>query len=714
MTFQLTISPEGIGELKFDLANEKVNKFSLPVLAELERALDEAKNNTSIKVLKFTSGKENSFIAGADLHSFEPVFNEPEKAKEIILTGHRIFNKLAALPFPTVAVINGACLGGGCEFALSCTYRVVTDNPKTQIGLPEVNLGIYPGWGGTQRLPRLIGLSEGLNLILTGKILSAYQAWKLHLADALIPGAFQEEKVRDFIAEILTKEGSKKVIQRRKFKPLMQKLLDNNPIGRALVYSQAEKKVLEKTKGHYPAPLIALKLIKESYDLPLEKGLQKEAETFFANIPQGFTQAKDFISLFFTGEALKKETGAPTGTKTLPINYAAVIGAGTMGAGIAWLLSSHGIITRLKDVSWEIVGKGIGTIHALYKKGLKAKKITSSEADRSFQLVSGAIDNTGFQHAGLVIEAATENLELKKRIFQEIESVVKDSAIIATNTSSLSINEMAESFKHPERFIGMHFFNPVPKMPLVEIVPGTRTSPEVTATAMDFCRKLGKTPLLIKDCPGFLVNRIFLTGANEIMLMLEEGYSIEELNKASLDFGMPMGSLELADEVGLDVMYKVSEVLEKGYGERMHPAKIVELMVKNGFKGKKGGKGFYIYQGTSRTRNPAVENLLQSVGRQTGAHPQEDILPRFLYVMINEAARCLEEGIITRPDFLDMALIMGIGFPPYQGGLLRYADRIGTANVVKTLERLESKQGMRFIPCKLLQKMANENGTFYQ
>lgn len=304
--FTLTVSPEGVGELKFDLPNEKVNKFTFSVLKELESALDAAAKNPSIKVLKLTSGKD-VFVAGADLHSFEPAFVDPELVKPIILTGHDVFNKLAALPFPTIAVINGACLGGGCEYALSCTYRVVTDNPKTMIGLPEVNLGIYPGWGGTQRLPRLIGLSESLNIILAGKVIPAYKAWKLHLADALIPYEFMEDKVRDFVADVLTKDGKKKILNKRNEKSFFQKLLDNNPLGRSIVFKQAEKQLLAKTKGRYPAPEIALKLIKESYDLPLDKGLQKEADTFMENVPQGFLQAPDLISIFFTSEALKKK-----------------------------------------------------------------------------------------------------------------------------------------------------------------------------------------------------------------------------------------------------------------------------------------------------------------------------------------------------------------------------------------------------------------------
>lgn len=711
--FKTTVSPDGIAELKFDLQGEKVNKFSVPVLEEMECEIDALAKNKDIKLLKITSGKEGVFIAGADLHSFEPAFVHLAHAEMIIHTGHRVFDKIQALPFPTVAIIHGACLGGGLECALSCTYRLVSDHPKTQLGLPEVSLGIFPGWGGTQRMPRLIGLAEGLGMILAGKIVPAMKAYKMRLADGIVPWEFLKDKSDEFVKKILDRKERKAIDARRDGKSFTRFLLESNPLGRALVFRQAEKAVMEKTKGRYPAPLIALDVIKNTSTLTLKEGLRKEAETFIANIPDGFMQAKDLISLFFTQEALKKETGAPAGTKTKEIKSAAVIGAGTMGAGIAWLLADHNIFTRLKDISWELVGKGLGTAIALFQKGVKAKKVTCTEFERRMQLLSGCVDYSGFQHADIVIEAATENLDLKRKIFAELETAVHPHTIIASNTSSLTIDMMAESIKHPERFVGMHFFNPVHKLPLVEVVGGEYTSPEAIATTVEFCRRLGKTPIVVGDCPGFLVNRIFMQGANELLFLLEEGYTMDSINKALLAFGMPMDGFELADEVGNDVAYKVAQSFERAYGERMQPAQLLHLMYDKGLLGKKVNKGFYLYNGKSKSPNPEALTLIKSVQKPNAPHPEEDILPRFLYSMINEASRCLEEKVITRADFLDMALIMGIGFPPFQGGLLRYADRVGTPAIVTTLNRFTQTHGPRFTPSKLLLRLAETNTGFY-
>lgn len=710
--FTFTLAPSGIAELKFDLPDEKVNKFSLAVLEELEKVIDEIAGNHSILLLKLTSGKDNVFIAGADLHSFEPVFENPATAATIIQSGHRVFNKLQKLPFPTLAVIHGSCLGGGLECALSCTYRLVSDHPKTVLGLPETSLGIIPGWGGTQRLPRLVGLADGLDMILSGKMIPALKAWKLKLADAIVPWEFLEAKTEEFVQSLLSKGGKEKILSKRMQKPLMRTLLEDNPIGRSLVFYKSEKAVQEKTKGRYPAPLMALDVVKNTYTLPLEAGLKEEADRFVSQIPSGFYLAKDLIRLFFTQEALKKETGAPQGTEVKTIKEAAVIGAGTMGSALGWLFADHNILTRLKDISWELVGKGIAAARAQFLKGLKARKLTSCQFDRRFQNLSGTVDYSGFQQADLIVEAATENLELKRKIFAEVEAVVKRDAIIASNTSSLTIDAMAESLRYPDRFVGMHFFNPVAKMPLVEVVAGKHTSPVTVATAVDFCRKMGKTPIVVKDCPGFLVNRIFLLGANEAMRMLEEGYSIDEIDKILLDFGMPMAPFALADEVGNDVAYKVADVFERAYGERMHPPLLSKLMNENKLYGKKCGKGFYLYNGEKSTVNPQIKTLLEGMNKPSGPLPKEDILPRFLYSMINEAARCLEEKIVEKAEFLDLALIMGIGFPPFRGGLLAYADKTGLPKIHETLEKFTQKYGMRFTPAKYLTKLAENDGKF--
>lgn len=628
--FTLSISNEGIAELVFDLPGEKVNKFSLTVLEELEQIIEALEKNSAIRVLTLQSRKKN-FIAGADLKKFEAAFNQRDLAEQLIHTGHRVFTRLSQLPFPTIAVIHGACLGGGLECALSCTYRIVTDHPKTKLGLPEVSLGIFPGWGGTQRLPRLIGLSESLKMILTGSAIDAVKAWKIHLADAILPVEFLQEKLNEFIQKVLT---SPKQIKQKQKKRWSLWILENNPLGRFLIFNQAKKSLQEKTKGRYPAPFAALEVVKESYALSLKRGLEIEVQKFIAAINKEFRLAPDLITLFFTQEDLKKEYPE---TKH-QFQSTAVLGAGTMGAMIAWLLADHQIFVRLKDLNWDILGKGIGLAKSLFDKGFNLRKITKAQKERRIQLISGTVDYSGFQQAELVIEAATENLELKRQIFQEMEEFISADAVIASNTSSLTIEAMSQHLKHPERVIGMHFFNPVNKMPLVEIVPSKMTDHKIISNLVQLCFKLGKTPIVVGDCPGFLVNRIFLQGANEVLLLLEEGYSIEILKQVVLEFGMPMEPFELADEVGNDVLYKVAENLEKGYGPRIQPAALLKEMYEKKLYGKKCGQGFYLYEKGKIIANPVINELIKNLGRQRKEWPVEEILPRFLYGMINEAS----------------------------------------------------------------------------
>ena len=711
--FHLTVGSDSIARLVFDLPNEKVNKLWMPQLEELDGILDQLASRKDIKALVISSGKEDVFIAGADLKSFEGAFKDKAQLENGIKLGHRVFNKLEALPFPTVAFIDGACLGGGMELALACTFRVATDSPKTVVGLPETTLGIIPGWGGSQRMPRLVGLIEGLNLILAGKMVKpAIKAYKSHIVDAIVPAEFKEEKLAEFLNQITTPQGREKILARRKRGGLQYWLLEANPIGRAIVFHQAEKGLMEKTKGQYPAPVMALNLIKQTYGMPLKQGLEEEIRTVTSKLDAGAPIAQNLIQLFFTNEALKKETFIDKGVAPKEIHNVGVIGTGVMGSGIAWLLSSKDFLVRMRDIDWETVGKGFGAVRELYNQYLKDKRLKPFEVSNKFQKLSGTVDLNGFQKSDLIIEAAVENLELKNKLFAELEKIVPSNAIIASNTSSLGISLMAKDLQHPERFIGIHFFNPVPKMPLVEIIPGEKTSPETIATAVNFVKKLGKTPILVGDCAGFLVNRIFMNSADEVIRLLEEGVDKDRLDKIMTKFGFPMPPFVLADEVGNDVLYKVSKVLEEAYGARMKTPNLLEQLYDKKLLGKKVGKGFYLWKGKHKTFNPEVESLL---GPNAGKNnlSDNDIRDRIVLLLINEAARCLEEGIAKRPDYLDMALIMGTGFPPFRGGLLRYADTRGSKEIVSRLQELEKTVDPRFAPCKLLVEMAKTNKGFY-
>ncbi|MEM1282542.1 MAG: 3-hydroxyacyl-CoA dehydrogenase NAD-binding domain-containing protein [Chlamydiota bacterium] len=711
--FQLTIDDRGIASLVFDLPGEKVNTISLERLEEFNDIIEQLEHDSSVKALVIKSPKPGVFIAGADLKSFDKIFKDPSIADSVIQRGHEVFNRLSNLSFPTIALINGVCLGGGLELALACDYRIVTDHPKVSIGLPEVTLGIMPGWGGTQRLPRLIGLEQGLKLILTGKGVDGKKAYKIKLADAIYAHEFVEDRLPDFLDKVLDSKGREEIEKRRQHTGFHHWLMEKNPLGRAALFYFARKNVLSKTKGLYPAPIVALETIEKTQSKSLKDGLKCEIDDFLDAIPTNFQNAMNLIQLFFANEELKKDPGLHSDAKPKKVNFGGVIGAGTMGAGIAWLFSYRDIPVRFKDVNWEAVGKGYKAAHDIYKKLLKIRRVKPYQIQRKFQMLSGTTDYSGFERADIVIEAATENLELKHQIFGELENVMSKDAIIASNTSSLSIAEMSKHMKHPERFLGMHFFNPPNRMPLVEIVAGEKTSPEAIATAVELCKRFKKVPLIVKDCAGFLVNRIFVMAANESSWMLQEGIEMDRLERIITQFGMPMGPCTLADEVGIDVGYKVFSVFHDAYGERMTPPKINKAMFEAGFYGKKTGKGYFLYNGKKKEPNPEVQKILDKIDTPKVTMSDEEIVDRFVLGMINEGARCLEEGIVDSPLYVDMGLVYGIGFPPFRAGLLRYADSLGIKNVVQKLKTLTDRYGARFEPCEYIQQLANTKGAFY-
>lgn len=706
----------GIGRLIFDLPGEKVNKFTGEVVEELEKLIDSLKNNTEIKILVIESAKKNIFIAGADIKEIVAI-KKQSIAEKLAKRGQDVFNKLEDLPFPTVAVIDGACLGGGTEFSLACTFRVATDNDKVAIGLPEVNLGILPGWGGTQRLPKLIGLTKSLSIILTGKPFDGRKAYALKVVDALIPQEFKEEKLAQFLETIANDSEREKIFKRRKLKGLLEIALEKNPLGRAFLFYKAKKDVWKKTKGVYPAPLKIVELLQESFASPLHEGLKKERD-FFSHL--AITDiSKNLIQLFFIGEALKKDAGEKEKIEPKPIYSAGVLGAGIMGGGIGWAFSNAHIPIRMKDIALEPLRKAYATTAGIYQKAGEHKPVPKNEIRIKMHKLSSTLDYTGFRQHDIVIEAIIEDMEIKKQAFRELENNVRENTIIASNTSTLSIHEMSSVLKNPDRFIGMHFFNPVNRMPLVEIIPGKNTSGQTIATTIALARRLKKTPLVVKDSPGFLVNRILIPYMIEATLMAQEGIDIERIDAIMEGFGMPMGPFILADEIGLDVCYKVCRILAGRLNLDTHHIELLKLMIeKQKLLGKKSGAGFYIHNSKEKYFNKDVVKLVHEVQESYNISPlqirDKDILDRMVFRLINESGQCLEEAIIERPYYLDMALVMGTGFPPFRGGILRYVDSLGIESVMHTFHYLQERYGERFKPCMLLEDMKRNNRKFYE
>jgi 3-hydroxyacyl-CoA dehydrogenase/enoyl-CoA hydratase/3-hydroxybutyryl-CoA epimerase len=712
-SFRLAVDGEGIATVTFDMPGEKVNKFAAPVMAELNELIDQLAKRADIKALAMVSGKSDVFIAGADIKELQRITIAADAVAKA-RAGQQVFQRWHDLPFPTLAVIDGACLGGGCEFAMACTFRLATDAEKTSIGLPEVTLGILPGWGGTQRMPRLIGPMAALDLILAGKPVNGPKAFKLGLVDACCARAFLDVELPRVIAKMLDPAGREALRSNRKPHG-SSKLLEGNPFGRMLLYRGAKKQLKRKARG-MRAPFKALEVMRQTYGGAIESGLAREAEAFSELGPN--PECKCLIDTFFAMEALKKPDKSET-IQPAKIEKAGVLGAGVMGGGIAWLLADREIAVRVKDISWEAVAKAFHTANDYNQQLVKLRKLKDGDASLRLNRITGAVDFTGFQHAEVVIEAVVENLEVKKKVFAELEGHVAESCVIASNTSSLSVTEMATALKRPERFAGLHFFNPVNRMPLVEVIPGEKTSPEAVAALTALARRCGKTPVVVKDCPGFLVNRCLLPYMVEAAWLLQEGADVETVDRIIYDFGMPMGPFTLTDEVGIDVGTKVALILAKGYGERMAVAPILEHIAHElKLLGAKGKRGFYIHGEKGKKQvNPEIAAAAKKVRDQQRIAPRaiarEEVLDRCLLTWVNEAAKCLEERVIAKAGFLDLAMVMGTGFPPQRGGPLHYADQLGAKEVVDRLNRLHQRQGLRFKPAESLVAMAARGERFF-
>jgi len=692
----------GLATLTFDLPGKKVNVFTREVLSELDEQLQALGSRRDIDCLVLVSGKRRSFVAGADIEEIAEV-TDPEEAAEGARYGQRLFQAWSELPFPTVAAIQGTCLGGGTELALASDFVLISDRPDIRIGLPEVKIGILPAWGGCSRLPRRVGLVAALDIILAGKAISSKKAFKIGLADALLPDADFGYQVRSMVARIIAGDPPSK-----KAGGLKSALLEKNPVGRKIVLGQARKKVLDSTGGHYPAPLRAIEVIETGLSKGIRAGLAAEARG--AGELAVSPVCKNLIHIFHLLEDNKQEAD---GAETAYVQRVAVIGAGVMGGGIAQLISLQADIPiRLKDLGPEPLANGMGHAAALFQKLIERRRLTKPKAERKMALIQPVTGYAGFSQVDLVVEAIVENLDVKQTVFAELAENSSKEAVLASNTSSLSISEIGRNTPYPERVVGMHFFNPVHKMPLVEVVRGSKTTEQVVATVAAFTRLLGKTPVIVNDGPGFLVNRLLVFYLAEALWLLDEGLPIAYIDQVMTDWGMPMGPLALIDEIGIDVAVKVAHIMSEAFGDRLSLPLWVDRLDGTDRLGKKSGRGIYRYD--DGQRSDPDESIYGLAGLP---RPREDMrgggfVERMILPMVDEAARCLQEGIAANAGDVDLAMILGTGFPPFRGGLCRWADQQGIESIFLELTRLSSSVGGRFRPSQALKELSQQGGFY--
>jgi 3-hydroxyacyl-CoA dehydrogenase/enoyl-CoA hydratase/3-hydroxybutyryl-CoA epimerase len=681
---------------------ERVITLTSERMASLKETLQQLKE-VKPKGLVISGIRENMFAAGADINAIQSI-EDPVVGEELGKEGQNIFQMVEDLPCPTVAAVSGPCVGGGCELSLACDYRIISDHPSSQIGLPETKLGILPGWGGTQRLPRLVGIQQALKIILAGRTLRPKQARSVGLVHEITSPA-----------EILARAEA---IARRSSPPahhqltLVERFLTFTSIGRAIVKHTTEKHLAKETKGNYPAPPAALKAVLLGLQRGTTEGYAHEAAELGRLLVT--PESRALVNLFFLTEGAKKlGKGAREDVKKL---HTFVVGAGVMGAGIAGAFAQKGFPVILKDTSNEALESGTEHI----AKTLQKKKYLSSQ-DRN-AIMQGIQKTTesadpSFAEANFVVEAIVENLDIKKKVLTELSSVVAKDAILCTNTSSLPVSEIATGIQQPDRIVGMHFFNPVDRMPLVEIVRGKKTSDRTVVIVAGLATKLGKFPIVVEDVPGFLVNRVLTPYLNEAGALLLEGYDMREIDKAALKFGMPMGPIRLLDEVGLDVAKHVAKVMHEGYGERMASPGLVDKLVEKKMLGRKSGCGFYEYVEKTENPNPEISSLLEIKNKREVAD-KKLITDRLILSLVNEGIRCLDEGVAGVPgkesaNQIDLGTVMGIGFPPFRGGLISYAESLGAKTILQKLTHLQKEYGERFTPHEGIAKRAEANGSFY-
>jgi 3-hydroxyacyl-CoA dehydrogenase / enoyl-CoA hydratase / 3-hydroxybutyryl-CoA epimerase len=710
--------PDGVGVLIIDIPGESQNTIG----EKFDRALVDVKREieaSGVKAVVLSSGKEGSFIAGADIQLIKKL-TSAEEAERTSRSAQKSLEEIETAPIPYVAAINGACLGGGLELAMCCKARVASDDPKTKLGLPEVQLGLLPGAGGTQRLPRLVGIEAALDMMLTGKQIEAKKARKMGLVDEVVPRAILLDVAAKIALELTHESGQKSFSERMTeladVKSLRELALSGNAAGRNIVFGQAEKTVRKKTGDAYPAPYKILEVVRVGLEKGMKAGLELESKRFGELVMSDV--ARRLIEIFFATTALKKDNGTRNpDVKPRKVTKIGVLGAGLMGHGIAYVsIAKAGIEVRMRDKDDESLARGLLSIQKIFDERVEKRRMMDVERDRLMSMVTGTTDYSGFKKVDLVVEAVFEDLEVKHKVLREVEAATGPETIFASNTSSIPISKIAEASSRPEMVVGMHYFSPVPKMPLLEVIRTKQTRDEVIATAVELGRKQGKTVIVVNDGVGFYTSRILGPYINEAAWMLSEGVPIEMIDDAAVAFGFPVGPITLLDEVGIDVAAKVSKIAQGAFGDRLESPGGLDKLVAEGRTGRKGGRGFYVY-GKKKGKKKAVdETIYKALGVKPNTKEKrslEELGERLALPMVAEAIRCLAEGVLRNPRDGDIGAIFGLGFPPFRGGPFRHTDALGPAELLRRLRGYADKHGKRFAPPELLIERASSGHRFY-
>ncbi|MEW9798126.1 fatty acid oxidation complex subunit alpha FadJ [Alteromonas sp. CYL-A6] len=701
--FTLTRQDNGVAILTMDVPGESMNTLKQAFADEISQMLDEIEADPGIKGVVLASGKASSFVAGADI-SMLAACKTAEDAETIAAGGQAIFDRIEAMRPTFVAAIHGPALGGGLELALACHYRICSDASITQLGLPEVQLGLLPGSGGTQRLPRLIGIQQAMKMMLTGAPARAKQAKKYGIVDDMVPYSVLMKVAEQFA---LKPKPQREAPQ----KGLVNKLLETTGPGRSFLFRKAREQTMRKTKGNYPAPGYIIDVIETGMSDGMKAGLKAEAQAFgkLVMTPESY----QLRQIFFATTEMKKERGVE-GVEPRKVKKAGVLGGGLMGGGIAFVTATKaGIPVRIKDIQPEGIANAIKYSYDLLNKKVKRRFMRKSEMQKQISLLTGTLDYSGYKDMDIVVEAVFEDLGLKQKMVADIEAHCQPSTVFASNTSSIPITQIAEKAARPENVIGLHYFSPVDKMPLAEVIAHDKTSDEVISTTVEFARKQGKTPVVVKDGAGFYVNRILAPYMNEAASLILAGEPIEHIDKALVKFGFPVGPVKLLDEVGIDVGTKIIPFLVEAFGDRFTAPGAFDKVLNDGRKGKKNKKGFYLYEG-KKPGKEVDESIYTLLGlTPSSSRSEKDVAERCVLMMLNEAARCLDEGVIRNARDGDIGAIFGIGFPPFLGGPFRYMDSLGIAHVVERLNYYAGTVGDKFAPAECLVRMAENDQKFY-